>query len=164
MDWCGGWMMGLWAEGRSEWRPTAGASVVPRLTTPSWRPHIIPWKKNSELKQNISWFGLSFVQISCRKIRSFPFLIDFHSFLPKKARKYHSLPKETYLENKKKVVCKLTSAWHFVARVTWRVSLTITTPEPAGTRLNVRAKCFTDLLVLLKKGRHLNMQFLSFTR
>ena len=51
----------------------------------------------------------------------------------------------------KKVVFKLTSAWHFVARVTWRVSLTITTPEPAGTRLNVRAKCLTDLLVLLKK-------------
>ena len=82
-------MMGLWASGLRSLRPLASTHSVPRLTTPSFSPHINPFKKNSKLKQNISWFGLSFVQISCRKIRSFPFLIDFHSFLPKRARKYH---------------------------------------------------------------------------
>ena len=89
MEWCGVFMMGLWASGLRSLRPLASTHSVPRLTTPSFSPHINPFRKNSKLKQNILWFGLSFVQISCRKIRSFPFLIDFHSFLPKRARKYH---------------------------------------------------------------------------
>ena len=89
MEWCGVFMMGLWASGLRSLRPLASTHSVPRLTTPSFSPHINPFRKNSKLKQNILWFGLSFVQISCRKIRSFPFLVDFHSFLPKRARKYH---------------------------------------------------------------------------
>lgn len=84
-------MMGLWASGLRSLRPLASTHSVPRLTTPSFSPHINPFRKNSKLKQNILWFGLSFVQISCRKIQSFPFLVDFHSFLPKRARKYHTL-------------------------------------------------------------------------
>ena len=84
-------MMGLWASGLRSLRPLASTHSVPRLTTPSFSPHINPFRKNSKLKQNILWFGLSFVQISCRKIQSFPFLVDFHSFLPKRARKYHFL-------------------------------------------------------------------------
>ena len=91
MEWCGVFMMGLWASGLRSLRPLASTHSVPRLTTPSFSPHINPFRKNSKLKQNILWFGLSFVQISCRKIRSFPFLVDFHSFLPKRARKYHTL-------------------------------------------------------------------------
>ena len=35
--------------------------------------------------------------------------------------------------------------WNLVATVTWSVSLTMTTPDPAGTRLKVRAKCLTPL-------------------
>ena len=89
MEWCGVFMMGLWASGLRSLRPLASTHSVPRLTTPSFSPHINPFRKNSKLKQNILWFGLSFVQISCRKIQSFPFLVDFHSFLPKRARKYH---------------------------------------------------------------------------
>ena len=96
MEWCGVFMMGLWASGLRSLRPLASTHSVPRLTTPSFSPHINPFRKNSKLKQNISWFGLSFVQISCRKIRSFPFLIDFHSFLPKRARKYHSFEVWSY--------------------------------------------------------------------
>ena len=84
-------MMGLWASGLRSLRPLASTHSVPRLTTPSFSPHINPFRKNSKLKQNILWFGLSFVQISCRKIRSFPFLINFHSFLPKRVRKYHTI-------------------------------------------------------------------------
>ena len=87
MNWCGVFMMGLWASGLRSLRPLASTHSVPRLTTPSFSPHINSFKKNSKLEQNISWFRLSFVQFSCRKIWSFPFLIDFHSFLPKIARK-----------------------------------------------------------------------------
>ena len=63
----------------TEWVEANGRSECsPEAHNPIRRPHIIPWKKNSELKHNIEWFRLSCIQSSCTKIRSFPFLVDFH--------------------------------------------------------------------------------------